>query len=96
MIVVLDASAAVRLALSAGGDPELARAVTDAHRVLSPELVVAEVANAFWKCVHAGLLSHERAEQGAATALSLIDDLVPLMPLGIEALALAMSQGTPV
>lgn len=93
MTAVLDASAAVRQVTRPSGTPEIFSLVAQADLVLAPELYVAEVTNAFWKYLRAGVLTREQCERGLTAALALVDDLVPLEPMCREAFDLAATMG---
>jgi predicted nucleic acid-binding protein len=65
------------------------RALLDAaDLVIAPELVVAEVCNAFRKYVRARVLSGVQAEESAERALALVDHMQPLRDLVVEVFAL--------
>lgn len=86
MIVVLDASAAVRAAMDPGA--EFRSALESADLVFAPDLIVAEVCSAFQKYVRARVLSRAAAETSAGQALALVDKLHPLADLVAEVFAL--------
>jgi predicted nucleic acid-binding protein len=65
--VVLDASAAVRLAVRAPDSAQIRLAVTDVAEIVAPTLFTAEVANAVWRLARAG-----RLDQSEALAATLI------------------------
>ena len=91
MIVVLDASAALKVV---GGDEEsgrLAQALRSADSVCVPGVYAAETANALWKYVEFGELSLEAGEQAVRDCLELTDRLIPDDGLAVEAFGLACS-----
>jgi len=94
--VVLDASAAVRIALAPKQAQALSETVEEADQVLAPDLLVAEVTNSFWKYLRAGSLARADAEAGIRAALGLIDEVERLEPLAVEAFDLAASTRCPV
>jgi len=76
-ILVLDASAAVRIVI--GPSPvEIVAALDSAEDVIAPSLFMEEVSNALWKYVHAGVLTTSDAITRVRTALSLCDRVLPL------------------
>jgi predicted nucleic acid-binding protein len=89
LIAVVDASAAVRVSMKAGGPDSPETLLDRAELVLAPELIIAEVVNAFWKYLRAGVLSRALSERGVRTALDLVDEFAPMEPLSVEALHLA-------
>lgn len=62
----------------------------------APDLIFAEVGNALWRHVAAGLLTSERAAEGMTTVEKSIDFVQPLAPLARRALAIACQLGHPV
>ncbi len=90
MIAVLDTSAAVRVVLNPEQSGAFRRQLAGAELILAPELVVAELANTFWKYFRAGVLSRTASEEGFRGALELVDEFAPMQPLSIEALDLAI------
>ena len=94
MILVLDASAAVRICLDVRGR-KLAPAVQEAEIVLAPSLFVAEVVNTFWKYCNAGQLSRPEGERGVGAALGLVDEFAPMEAFSMEALDAALLMKRP-
>ncbi|HRC84516.1 MAG TPA: type II toxin-antitoxin system VapC family toxin [Thermoanaerobaculia bacterium] len=86
---VLDASAAVRIALGGPGCDELAAFLDECSQVLAPTILTAEVANAIWKYTTSGTLSLAEAQERMNEALLLAEVLVPDAGLVEEALAAA-------
>jgi len=87
LIVVLDASAAVRAVMDPGSVFQTPLHVADL--VIAPELIVAEVCSAFRKYVRARVVSRMQAEESIDRALALVDKMHPLQELVPEVLALA-------
>ena len=87
MIVVLDASAAVRTVMEPNSP--FRTALEAADLVIAPDLIVAEVCSAFRKYVRARVLSRVEAEASIEGALALVDKMEPLRELLAEVLALA-------
>ena len=95
MIAVLDTSAAVRVVVDPGGAEAFTKTLGDAEYVLAPELMIAELANTFWKYLRAGSLSRSATERGFQTALELVDEFSPPSPLCVEAFELVALAGRP-
>ena len=74
-LVVLDASAAVRMVV--GPAPAaIAQELRTAQRVIAPALIQEEVANALWKYVRADVLTPDQAGERLTAALNLCDELL--------------------
>jgi len=93
MTLVLDASAAVAIALGRPEAETLRQAVAGADWVIAPELFAAEVTNAFWKYARAKVLDPDACVQAQATAIGLPDDLIPMKAQAAECLAEATRAG---
>ena len=93
---VLDASAAVRLALGDAAASGLAESIRSAALVLAPELMLTEVANTFWKLQRADQLAGLNPQQLLLDARELVDRVEPDRHLQAEALALACHLNHPV
>lgn len=89
MNAVIDASAAVGVALDLPPAAGLFAPLEQASLVLAPDLFVAEVGNAFWKYRKAGLLPPSRCEEALEHALNLPDRLEASKTLYLEAFALS-------
>ena len=62
MTVVLDASAAVNIGCGTTEGLRLATALAElGEEIIAPELMMMECANAMWKYVHAGMVTHDAA-----------------------------------
>ena len=85
--IVLDASAAVRMALKQAS-PNVVDAVSNADVIASAPFFAFEVTNAFWKYVRARLLNTDLAKAAVAETLALVND-DPIGRLGASTSALA-------
>jgi predicted nucleic acid-binding protein len=88
-MLVVDASVAIKWFLLEPGREEARRLLQPGHRLIAPELIVAEATNAMWRRVMAGQMS---ARQGAAAITALVrflEALLPLGPLAARALGIA-------
>jgi predicted nucleic acid-binding protein len=90
MIVILDASAAMGIALNRADAAFLKKMVLQSDVVLAPDLYVAEVTNTFWKYGTFSGLSADLCEKGIAFCLDLVDDFISAKSLCAEALAEAL------
>lgn len=95
-VVVLDASAAVRMALSPADHEVMLTAVEKASEVMAPHLFAAETGNALWKYFRAGCLDAQAMRKRHVEAMSLVSFWVPDNALFPEALALAAAREHPV
>jgi predicted nucleic acid-binding protein len=96
VIRVLDASAAVRIALGEPASEDLDQAVAEAEFVAAPDLYVSEVSNAMWKYVHGGFIAHEHAHELLDDIVGLVDEFVPAHELYHDALSLSVRSRHPV
>jgi predicted nucleic acid-binding protein len=94
LILVLDASVAVMLAVLEAGSPA-ARALVTGAAPTAPELILAEVANALWRKVRTKAIGREEALAALPLLRRLIDPLVPLRELEAQALDLALRRDHP-
>ena len=95
MIFVLDASAAVKLAVEEPNSA-LVRAMVGATPVVAPELVLAEAANALWRKARQGAIAGTEARAAQTGLAGLFTRLVPLRALQDQALDLALRSGHPI
>jgi len=96
MTVVLDASAALAVALGRSGADNLSARLYEADRVLAPDLYAAEVSNAFWKYCSLGMIDQADCVRGVEFCLGLIDESVPTEGVWAEAFAEAVLARHPV
>lgn len=96
MIVVVDSSAAVSVALQRVEAGAFSRYLSEAEAVYAPELLIAEVANVFWKYYRLEDMPMTVCEAACRHALELVDDFISLRELALEAFALACQTQEPV
>ncbi len=96
MKVVLDASAAMQVALSRKQSAGFAATLRDADEVLAPDLLVAEVTNTVWKYHQFEQLDLRDCDGILDAALGLVDTLVPSKEVHREAFLLARLARRPV
>jgi len=95
MRLVLDASAAIEVALDRGQARQLAQVLEEADEVLAPELLVPEVVNTVWKYHQFENLNLRTCDRALEFALGLVDVLVPCQELYREAFLLARTARRP-
>jgi predicted nucleic acid-binding protein len=93
--VVLDASAALEIALRKKQAAGLAAVLKAADVVLAPELFVAEVVNTIWKYHEFEHLPLDACDRLLETALALVDSLVSNKEIHAEAFLLARTGRRP-
>jgi predicted nucleic acid-binding protein len=96
MITVLDASAAVAIALNLPGSLKFQPQLETSDLVIAPDLLVAEVSNAVWKYVKAGVIDSGQGDRVLERAMGLVDQIESSQVLYREAFALSVDQQHPV
>jgi len=86
MIVVLDASAGIEIALVRKKSALLSAVLEKAAKVITSDLYKAETGNVIWKYYTAGLLKRDEAFRRLAYCDNLIDDYVDIAENNEEAL----------
>ena len=92
MRLVIDASAAVEIALDRRGAARLVEIVSEADEVLAPELLVAEVVNTVWKYHQFEGLDLNTCDRALRFAVGLVDTLVSHKEICHEAFHLSRSE----
>ena len=95
MKLVLDASAAAAIVMQRREAADLHRQVRSAEVVRSPDLIVPELTNVFWKYRTRAHIDPERCARALSQAIRLPDELVPCIELHEEVLELATQTGHP-
>jgi predicted nucleic acid-binding protein len=93
--IVLDASAALEVALNRNRATEFSAQLDEADAVLAPELFVPEVVNAVWKLHHFGNLSLSACDGALEVLLEFVDVLVSGKELYREAFLLSRTTRRP-
>lgn len=96
MITILDASAAVALALNLPESLKFQQNIHNSALVLAPDLFVAEVSNAVWKYVRAGILDANQGSIVLERAVGLVDTFEPVQMLYKEAFSVSVDHLHPV
>lgn len=95
-VVLLDASAAIRLVLSPVDHAAMLAEVEAASDVLAPYLFSAETGNALWKYFRAGKINSQALRERHGEAIGLVNLWLSDADLFPEALALAASRDYPI
>jgi predicted nucleic acid-binding protein len=93
---VIDASAALNLVMRSTSSPGFMNTLEKSRVVLAPVLFHAEVANALWKYLQAGIIDKPTAVTRLTEARDLVDVFEPDESLCTEALSLAALHDHPV
>jgi predicted nucleic acid-binding protein len=96
MRCILDASAAIEVAMARGKAAALAQPLRDADFVLAPDLLVPEVLNAVWKYHQFNNLGLPECDRAIELALELVDGFVPSAKLYRDAFLLSRTAHRPV
>src|SRR5664280_2252658 len=96
MITVLDASAAVAIAMNLPESAKFQSNIGSSDIIIAPDLFVAEVSNSLWKYVKAGVLDLEQGDCALERAVGLVDTFEPSLVLYREAYALSVDHLHPV
>ena len=96
MITILDASAAVAIAMNLPESTKFQPNIDTSDVVIAPDLFVAEVSNAIWKYVRAGIMDSDQGSCALERAVSLVDTFEPGQGLYREAFALSVDYLHPV
>ncbi|MCK5680529.1 type II toxin-antitoxin system VapC family toxin [bacterium] len=96
MIAVLDTSAAIEIVLQRNFAKKLAKYVTDADWVITPNLFISEITNTIWKYQRFANLPYSACEKALEQALALPDDFIDELDLYREAFKLSCSLNHPV
>lgn len=90
--VVLDASAAMEIALNRLRSQELSSIISNDCTTLVPDLFFAEIANVCWKYHRFYNFSVQRTQQVAGSASGLADQVISNKRIWADALQLALAQ----
>ena len=91
MTVVVDASVAVRWLLDVPGSDRADRLIRKEDRIVAPDLVMVEIANALWKAVRFAGLAPPAAAEAIAQAGTGFHELIAARALADRALAIALN-----
>lgn len=96
MITVLDASAAVAIAMNLTESTRFQQQIEISDLVIAPDLFVAEASNAVWKYVKAGVVDSVQGDLILDRAIGLVDTFEKSVNLYREAYALSVDHLHPV
>ena len=94
--LVVDASVTAKCVLPESGSRHAANLIATALRLLAPEIMVSESANAIWKSVHRRSMSQPDALDALGTLLTIPVWTLPLEPLTPLAFDLALRYDHPI
>ncbi|MBN1243262.1 MAG: type II toxin-antitoxin system VapC family toxin [Spirochaetales bacterium] len=95
MTVVIDASAAVEIALNLGMKTAFLRTLEATDLVLAPDTYPSEITNAFWKYAAFSGLDEASCQDGIEGCLALVDDFISTKELCKEVFAEAAKRRHP-
>ena len=96
MIVVVDASAAMEIALNREYGAQFKEVLKNSDVAISPDTFPSEITNAFWKYASHSELSMDICEKGIEYCLDLVDDFINTKSLCREVFAEALRNHHPV
>jgi predicted nucleic acid-binding protein len=96
LTLVVDASVALKWFLQEEGSDSAAALLDRDDLLIAPDLIVAEVCNAGWKAVRAGMALPQQLEVAATRLPVVLDEVVPLAGLAADAVVAATSLDHPV
>jgi predicted nucleic acid-binding protein len=96
VIVVLDASAAIKIVFQQTSAKQFSQIITNADWVITPDIYVSEVTNVFWKYHQLEDLPLDITEDLLNKAIRLIDDVIEAGDLYQEAFNLSCQTNHPV
>lgn len=76
MIIVLDASAAIEIALNKKSGKLFEEALLESDLVIAPDTFPSEITNVFWKYAFHSNMEKEKCEKGIDYCIDLIDDYI--------------------
>jgi predicted nucleic acid-binding protein len=89
VILVIDASVALKWFVDEDGSRQAEALLTRQDTLIAPDLIIPEVCNATWKMVRRGMM-HQTQQIAAVTRLpAILDELAPTGPLAPRAAALS-------
>ena len=93
MIIILDASAGIEIALDRAKSSELNEKPLFAKKIISSDLYKIDAANVIWKYVKANLLAKERANRTLELAQGLVDEFIDIAENNEEAMNESIRMG---
>lgn len=87
MIIVLDASAAIEIALNNLKSEKYRSLLKESDLVIAPDIFPSEITNVFWKYAYFSKMPAEQCEKGIEYCIDLIDDYIETRTLCREVFA---------
>ena len=95
MIVVLDASAAMEIALNREYESDFRKILLQSDLVIAPNTFASEITNSFWKYGIHKELSEDKCQRGIDYCLELVDDFIETNNLCKEVFFEALNRNHP-
>ena len=95
MIIVLDASAAMEIALNREYGPDFKNILIQSDLIITPNIFASEITNSFWKYGIKKELSLDKCQRGIDYCLDLVDDFIETNSLCKEVLFEAINRNHP-
>jgi Predicted nucleic acid-binding protein, contains PIN domain len=95
MIIVLDASAAMEVALNKEYGKQFKELLKKSEIVIAPDTFPSEITNSFWKYSFYSELSPDKCEKGIEYCLDLVDDYINTRTLCREVFSESIKRGHP-
>jgi len=95
MIIVLDASAALEVALNNSDSIKFSALIENAKLVIAPDIYPSEVVNAFWKYANYSDMDEEKCKSGIDYCIDLIEDFISTKLLSREVFSEAVNHQHP-
>lgn len=89
MILVVDASVALKWFVEEQGSPEAGALLTRGDTLIAPDLIIPEICNGTWKLVRRGMMSQTQQVAAVARLASILNELAPTGPLAPRALVIS-------
>ena len=89
MILVVDASVALKWFVDEEGSREAAALLTRGDSLIAPDLIMPEVCDATWKMVRRGMMRQAQQIAAVTRLPAILDELAPTGPLAPRAAAIA-------
>lgn len=96
MIVVLDASAAIEIALNKQNGDNFRNILKSSDLVIAPDTFPSEITNVFWKYANFSNLAADKCSNGIDYCIDLIDDFIETRGMCREVLSESIIQRHPV
>jgi predicted nucleic acid-binding protein len=89
VILVVDASVAVKWLHDEAGSPEAGALLVSGDTLIAPDLIVPEVCNVIWKMARRGMMSRAQQMVAVMRLTTILDELAPTGPLATRAVAIS-------